>query len=335
MIYSFVKTLGGAVAIAAMAASAAAATEFNIAMGDGRGGTQEALGEAFIAALEEHTGGTHTAKLFPNGQLGTEQDTVSSMGMGTLDFSILAANNIAPFSPQMGLLTLPYMMLSVEDAVKLTQGGIGQMLIDETIENAGVRVIAWGYSGFRVFSNSERPVRTVEDMQGLVVRVPKNEVMIETYRSWGINPTPMSWNETFAALQQGVVDAQDTPYMTIYAMKFNEVQDYITNLRYLFLIEPLVISESLFQSLSPEEQEQILAAGRDASAASATFLTENVARVQEELTTLGMEIVDPADDEAEFIERATTAVWPNMVDSVGGKERLNQALAAMGRDPVE
>jgi TRAP-type C4-dicarboxylate transport system substrate-binding protein len=75
----------------------------------------------------------------------------------------------------------------------------------------------------------------------------------------------MAWAETFAALQQQVVDGHDNPYMTINSMKFYEVQKYITDWRYIFSIEPLVISEGLFQSLTPEEQEIILAAGQAAT----------------------------------------------------------------------
>lgn len=327
------KALRG-VALLAMAtafALPASAKEFNIAVGDGAGGTQEALGKAFIAALEEKTGGTHTGKLFLNGQLGDEQDTVSAAALGTLDFSILAINNITPFSPQVGTLTLPYVILSLEDAEKITQGEIGQELVDKTVENAGVRILGWAYSGFRVLTNSKRPVANVSDLNGLVIRVPKNEIMIETYKSWGVNPTPMAWGETFAALQQKVVDGQDNPYMTVYSMKFDEVQKYITNLRYIFSIEPLIISEELFQSLSEEEQQQVLEAGQEASKVSAEFLRSEEAKIKEELVGRGMEITEPANDEKEFIDLATSTVWPKMMDSIGGKDELNRVLEELGR----
>ncbi|UXU76418.1 MULTISPECIES: TRAP transporter substrate-binding protein [unclassified Paracoccus (in: a-proteobacteria)] len=313
----------------------AGAAEYRIAVGDGAGGTQEALGKAFVAALQEKSGGKMTAKLFLNGQLGDEQDTVTAAATGTLDFSILAINNITPFSPSVGTLTLPYVILSQEDAEKITQGEVGQQMIDKTIEDAGVRIIGWGYSGFRVLTNSKKPVSTVADLKGLVIRVPKNEIMIESYKSWGINPTPMAWGETFAALQQKVVDGQDNPYMTIYAMKFDEVQKYITNLRYIFSIEPLIISESLFQSLSPEEQQQVLEAGQAATAHSARFLREEEAKIKEQLVQRGMQITEPADGEKEFIDRATTQVWPRFYDQIGGKEVLNAVLTSLGRPAVE
>ncbi|MDZ7908936.1 MAG: TRAP transporter substrate-binding protein [Gemmobacter sp.] len=317
------------------AALPASAREFRVAVGDGAGGTQEALGLAFTAALAEQTAGAHSAKLFLNGQLGDEQDTVTAAATGTLDFSILAINNITPFSPSVGTLTLPYVILSLEEAETITQGEIGRQMIERTIEDAGVRIIGWAYSGFRVLTNSKHPVTTVADLQDLVIRVPKNEIMIETYKSWGINPTPMAWSETFAALQQKVVDGQDNPYMTVNAMKFDEVQKYVTNIRYIFSIEPLIVSEQLFQSLSPEEQAAVTEAGKVATTASADFLRAKEAEIKSDLQARGMEISDPADGEAEFIERATTQVWPKFYDTIGGKEVLNGVLAALGRPAVE
>lgn len=322
-------------AIALMAACPAAAKEFRIAVGDGAGGTQEALGKAFVDALNEQTGGEMTGKLYLNGQLGDEQDTVTAAATGTLDFSILAINNITPFSPTVGTLTLPYVILSQDDAEKVTQGEVGQQMVDQTIEDAGVRIIGWGYSGFRVLTNSKKPVSTVADLNGLVIRVPKNEIMIETYKSWGINPTPMAWGETFAALQQKVVDGQDNPYMTVYAMKFEEVQKYITDLHYIFSIEPLIISESLFEELDETQQQQVLAAGQAATKASGQFLRDQEIKIREELQARGMEISEPANDEKEFMDLATTTVWPKFYDQVGGVESLNTVLTSLGRPAVE
>ena len=322
-------------AICLIAAFPAYSTEYRIAVGDGAGGTQEALGKAFVEALEQESGGEMTGRLFVNGQLGDEQDTVTAAATGTLDFSILAINNITPFSPSVGTLTLPYVILSQEDAEKVTQGEVGQQMVEQTIEDAGVRIIGWGYSGFRVLTNSQKPVSTVADLQGLVIRVPKNEIMIETYKSWGINPTPMAWGETFAALQQKVVDGQDNPYMTVNAMKFYEVQKYITDLRYIFSIEPLIVSEALFESLDEEQQQQVLAAGEAATQASAAFLREQESRIRDELVSKGMEITKPADDEKEFIDLATSTVWPKFYDQIGGVEVLNNVLTSLGRDPVQ
>ncbi len=307
------------------------AKTFRMALGDAQGGTQWELGTKFAELFNAKTGGKHKIRLYANGQLGSEQDTVNDAAIGTLDFSVLAINNITPFSPSVGVLTLPYVIQSLDDAVKLTRGEVGKELVENTIRDAGVRIVGWAYSGFRVLTNSKRPVKTLDDLQGMVIRVPKNEIMIATYQAWGVNPTPMAWAETFAALQQGVVDGQDNPYITNHAMKFYEVQKYITNIRYIFSLEPLIISEAVFQDQKTEVQKAILEAGQEATLHSVAYINATEASIKQDLAAKGMEISDPANDENEWIEKATTAVWPKYYDSIGGKAKLDQVLKLLGR----
>ncbi|MCI5123836.1 MAG: TRAP transporter substrate-binding protein [Candidatus Electrothrix sp. AR5] len=302
-----------------------------MALGDAEGGTQYEMGKKFGELLKAKTNGKFSASLFPNSQLGSEQETVQNCRLGTLDLSVVAINNITPFSPTVGLFTLPYMILDLDEAYTLTQGAVGQRLVDDTLKAAGVRIIAWAYSGFRVLTNSEKPVRTVADLKGLVIRVPKNAIMIDAYKSWGINPTPMAWDETFTALQQKVVDGQDNPYITNYVMKFYEVQKYITNIRYLFSLEPLIISEALFKKQSPEVQKAILEAGKEASAYSKQYIMDKEGEIKKAMAEKGMKITDPADNEKEFIEKATKQVWPKFYKSIGGKEKIEEALKVVGR----
>ena len=316
---------------ALLAASLASATTFKVAVGDAQGGTQWELATSFKKAFEEKTGGKHKIDLFPNGQLGSEENTVSNAQMGLLDFSVLAINNVTPFSPTVGVLTLPYVILSAEEAKKITQGEIGKELTANTVRDAGIRIVGWAYSGFRVLTNSKRPVRTLADLQGLKIRVPKNEIMIATYQAWGINPTPMAWSETFTALQQGVVDGQDNPYITVSAMKFNEVQKYITSLRYVFSLEPIVISEQVYKKQTPDVQKAILEAGAEATEHSYKYLLDTEDKIKKDLTAKGMQITEPADNEKAWIDAATTKVWPKYYASIGGKDKLDRVLKSVGR----
>ncbi|GGB34848.1 Taurine transporter periplasmatic component [Oceanisphaera marina] len=332
----FIKSISFALCAGAIAvgSSVAQANTFRIAVGDGAGGTQHELGLKFSEVFKEKTAGKHDTKMFLNGQLGDEQATINDASMGLLDFSILAINNVTPFSPSVGVLTLPYMVHSLDDAVTLTQGEVGQQLVENTIRDAGVRIIGWAYSGFRVLTNSKQAVSSLADLEGLKIRVPNNEIMIDTYRAWGINPTPMAWSETFTGLQLGVVDGQDNPYITVSAMKFDEVQKYITNIRYLFSIEPLIVSESVFQSQPADVQKAILEAGQAATDHSAQWLVEQEDKIKAELTANGMEISEPADGEKQWMQKAIDQVWPKYYKQLGGKDNLNKILTSLGRDTI-
>ena len=324
--------IGSVVAMAALlATSGAAATTFKVAVGDAQGSAQYELGTKFKALFEAKTGGKHKIDLFPNGQLGSEETTVNSASMGTLDFSILAINNVTPFSPTVGVLTLPYVIQSAAEAKKLVTGEVGKELTANTVRDAGVRIVGWTFTGFRVLTNSKKPVKTLADLQGLKIRVPKNEIMIASYQAWGINPTPMAWSETFTALQQGVVDGQDNPYITVHSMKFNEVQKYITNIRYVFSLEPLIVGEGLFKKQPADVQKAILDAGAEATEHSYKYLLETEDKIRKELVAKGMVITDAADGEKEWISKATTAVWPKFYKSIGGKEKLDRIQKLLGR----
>ena len=309
----------------------ALATTFKVAVGDAQGSTQWEMAKKFKSAFETKTAGKHKVDLFPNGQLGSEETTVNSASMGTLDFSVLAINNITPFSPSVGVLTLPYVIQSAEEAKKLVTGEIGKELVANTVRDAGVRIVGWTFTGFRVLTNSKRPVKTLADLKGLKIRVPKNEIMIASYQAWGINPTPMAWSETFTALQQGVVDGQDNPYITVNSMKFNEVQKYVTNIRYVFSLEPIIIGEGTLKRQPADVQKAILEAGAEATEHSYKFLLDTEEKIKKELTAKGMQISDPADGEKEWISKATTQVWPKFYESIGGKDKLDKVLKALGR----
>ncbi|WP_311949146.1 TRAP transporter substrate-binding protein [Halomonas piscis] len=328
-------TLSVAISTACLALSTGAAAEtWKMAIGDAAGGTQYELGKTFAEQIEKRSDGEITVDLFPNSQLGSEQDTLNNASMGMLDLSIIAINNITPFSPTVGVLTLPYVIQGAEDAKTLTQGEVGEELTENTIRDAGVRILGWAYSGCRRLSNSERPVSSPEDLDGLVIRVPKNEIMMASYQAWGVNPNPMAWSETFTALQQGVVDGQDNPYITIDAMKFYEVQDYITDSCYVFSLEPLVMGEGAYQALSEENKELVQKAGEAATQHSYDYLQETEEKIKTRLVEEeGIEITEPDNNEEEWISQATS-IWPDFYDSIGGKEKLDHVLEVLGREPA-
>ncbi len=311
-----------------------AAGEFKMAVGDGGGSTQEALGLKFSELLSEKTAGKYSAKLFVNGQLGDEQATVNEVAMGTLDMSVLGSNNLAPFSPSIGILALPYIFEDIDQAETVINSDIAEELNQQVIKQANARILAWTYSGFRMLTNSKRPVTKLSDLEGLSIRVPKSEIILDTYSALGINATPIAWSETFTALQQGVVAGQETPYAAIYSMKFAEIQKYLTETHYLFQLEPLIISESVFQDQSPEVQKALLEAGKESTVYSLQWLKDKETAIKQELVAkYGMQI-SQLEDESVWVKKAQDAVWPKFYEQVGGKEKINALLRLLNRKEI-
>ncbi|NNK97327.1 MAG: TRAP transporter substrate-binding protein [Desulfobacterales bacterium] len=310
--------------------TALAQKKLKIGLGDPIDSDQGVLALRFKEIVEKTSGGRYTVDIFPAGQLGDEQKMVKDARRGSIDGAVVAINNITPFAKSVGVLTLPYLMQSFNDAVKATTGDLGDKWRDVLIKEAGVRVLGWGYSNFRVLTNSKRPVATLADLKGLKIRVPKNAIMIETWKALGAEPVPMAWPETFTALQQKVVDGQDNPHVANFSMKFYEVQKYTSECHYLFSLQPLVFGEKFFSGLSPEDQAMFTRAGIEAQQYNLLFSVTEAETAKQNMIKNGVAYND-IEDEDQWSKIAMDVVWPKFYDTVGGKPAVDDVVKALGR----
>ncbi|WP_299661423.1 TRAP transporter substrate-binding protein [uncultured Psychromonas sp.] len=310
------------------------AAQWKIAVGDGGGSTQDVIAKKFSDLITAKTDGKISTAIFVNGQLGSEQATVNDVSMGFLDMSVVGSSNLASFSPAIGLFTLPYMFHNLQDAKSALDSEVTEQIEQDILKQANVRVVSWTYSGFRRLTNSDHPVTNMADLAGLSIRVPKNKVILDTYKALGIGATPISWTETFTALQQGVVDGQETPYAAIQSMKFGEIQPYLTETHYLFQIEPVLMSESLYQSQSDSVKTAIKQAGEEAELFSYNYLLETEDKIKQNLIDTYDMKISKLTDEDKWIEKVKKEVWPKYYSEVGGKSRVNELLKVLGRDEL-
>jgi len=282
----------------------------------------------FKEETEKRSDGRIQVNIYGGGQLGSEQDNVQGCSTNMIQMSTVAVNNLTPFAPAVGVLTLPYIMPDIESAYKLLSDPYMDSLNDEIIAKSNVRVLSWLIGGYRVLTNSKQPVKVPADMDGLKVRVPKNEIMLQTYKAWGVNPVPMAWTEVFNALQQKVIDAQDNPHIVNTASKFYEVQKYITDIHYVLWTGPCMMSEQFYQKLPADLQAVVKEAAMIAAKHEWEWVAEMEAKALQECIDNGMIFMKPEKEDTEWIPKARS-VWPNFYDSVGGKEAVDKVLAIM------
>ncbi len=309
--------------------SAFAEKTLKIGMGDTLESDQGWLATRFKEIVETNSNGEYKVELFPAGQLGDEQKMVKDARRGSLDGAVVAINNITPFSKSVGVLTLPYLIQNFSDAVKVTTGGLGAKWQAFLIKEAGVRPLGWSYANFRVLTNSKRPVKKLADLKGLKLRVPKNAIMIETWKALGAEPIPMAWPETFTAMQQGVVDGQDNPHVVNFAFKFYEVQKYTSEVHYNFALQPLVIGEKFFQSLTAEDQAMLTRAGLEAQQFNLLTAVSVAEEAKQNMVKNGVEYME-LEDEDQWVKIAMENVWPKFYDEIGGKAAADEVVKALG-----
>lgn len=313
-----------------LSTSALAAESFKVAVGDPEDSEQGVAAKAFKKYVEEKTNGAVTIECFYSGALGDESEALRNVQKGTLPFAVAGIANLVPFDKRLGLLTLPYLFDNLDEVVKGTNGKPAELL-NGYATKAGFRVLTWTYTDFRYISNSKHPIKKMADMADLKFRVPQSAVLIEAYKAFGGSPTPISWAETFTALQQGVVDGQCYGYIGFQAMKFNEAkQKYLTEVHYTYQLQPLVMSERVFKKMKPDLQKIVVDAGLYAQEEVLKYQKENGDKAKAELIKGGL-VVDQLEDESQWKKAAMEKVWPKMADFVGGKAAINDYLRACGK----
>ncbi|MCW7752869.1 TRAP transporter substrate-binding protein [Desulfobotulus sp. H1] len=310
--------------------AALAQTVMRMGMGDAIDSDQGAFSIRFKEAVESLSGGKIRIELFPNGSLGSETEMLQNTRRGTLDLATIGVGNAVPFVPDLGVLTMPYLLESHYDAIKATTGGLGQQWNERSIAKGGFRILGWTYSNFRFVTNSRRPVRKLEDIKGMKIRVPHNNIILATFRAWGANPVPMDWAETFTALQQKVVDGQENPYIVNYTTKFHEVQDYLTEVHYQYSLQPLMIGERKWKTLDKETQDILIRAGMEAQQYAIAYQILEAEKAKKGMQDAGVEICY-LEDEEQWKQLAREKVWPEFYDFIGGRQNLDMVMQSLGK----
>ncbi len=324
----FNKALLATAVMLAMSATAQAKT-FKVGMGDPMDSDQGALAQRFEELVEDLSDGEMQVELFPGGQLGSETGMIQDTRIGKLDFALIGVGNLTPYAPRLGALTMPYALRSHADAVKATTGPLADEWNQIAEKQAGVHIVSWLYSNFRYLTNSKRPVTSLEDLEGMKIRVPQNKIMLATYQAWGASPISMSWPEVFTGLQQGVIDGQDNPDIVNYTMKFQEVQKYLTEVHYQYSLQPIVMGVRTYNKLSDEEREIIDRAGLEAQLYALQFQLTEASKARAGMEAEGVQSAQLTDED-KWISIAKEKVWPQFYEEIGGKESFDELQKALG-----
>ena len=298
------SVIAGGVALSAIVAHAADVT-MNLGFGAPEDSFYADFGKIFQAKVDAISGGSIEVKLRCCNQISSEDEAFKAMQLGTVDGFFITANNVSPHWSLMDVTVLPYIFQNTEHLDRVLNGDVGKTMKDKLQADTSVHLLAFGPALYRDFYNSVRAINTMADMEGLKIRVPKNEVMIATFEAFGANPVPLAWSETPTALQTGTVDGGDNGTSFIRDMKFYEFEPHLVILEHFVAFAPLFASDNFMKKLTDEQRAQILQAADEAGAEFAAQVAASTEEIREWLVKEGgMAMTRP--DKTDFITAAKT-----------------------------
>jgi len=310
------------VAWSAAPAAAQYKPEFKNSLVVGPAGPWGEAAAKFADLLKERTQGRINVKNYFAGQLfaGKQTNEFTLLNQGVADFALGSTINWSPQVKELNLFAMPFMYPSYRALDAVENGEPGQKLW-KLIEAKGVIPLAWGENGFRQITNGKRPVRAPADLDGLKVRVVGSPIFIETFRALGANPVNMNWGDAQTAFQQGTVDGQENPVVSVLIpYKLWTVHKNVTLWNYA--IDPLVLgmSKITWDSLTPADRDivkktavEVMAWQKKGARAGLEASTEAV----ENLKKNGMEVVTLTAAELAAFKAKTRPVYDKWVTEIG------------------
>ena len=222
--------------------------------------SQEHMGEK----IEKATDGELKFRMYSGGVLGSEKEVVEQIQLGAIQMTRVSLGTLGPVIPEVNAFNMPFVFRDHEHMRKIIDGPIGQEILDK-ITNSDFNMVglAWMDGGVRNLYTKE-PVRNLEDLKGMKIRVIGNPLFIDTLNAMGAQGVAMATGEIFSALQTGVIDgAENNPPTMLEHNHYREAKNY-TLTGHLILPEPIVMSKTTWNKLTPEQQAIVLKYAKEA-----------------------------------------------------------------------
>lgn len=248
--------------------------------------------ESFRDQVAERSGGTIEVKLFPNSQLGPDEDVLEQARAGAPVAVVVDGGRLAVFQKEFGVLGAPYLASGYDGIRKVVTSPLFEEWVTKLRDASGHQVLSfnWWQGERELWTN--KPVATPADLDGVRMRTPGAPVWMETIKAMGATPTPMPFAEVYSALQQNVIDAVEAQLPAGKGAKLPEVTKNLTKTGHINLITGLVTSAAWFDGLTPEQQtilrEEALKAGDVASYGT----RDSLAKIEEDLKAAGMTVTE-------------------------------------------
>jgi TRAP-type transport system periplasmic protein len=220
-------------------------------------------------------------QIFMGNTLGSEEDVLQGLGFGTHHAS-LSASAVVQVNPRTAVFDLPYLFENRDKVQEFAASPAFDML-SEGFAGRGIVLSALWDNGFRVITNSVRPIVTPEDLRGLKIRTPTSRQRVAMFNTLGANATPLSFGEVYSGLDQGVIDGQENPAQIADSARLYEVQSYMSLSNHVYLPTFMLFGEPWLNAQTPEVRETVLRIAAETAPWTFAWGEETDSRILEEL----------------------------------------------------
>jgi len=211
--------------------------------------------------VKELTNGEVKIRIYPNGQLGTQRESMELMQNGALDIVKTNASEMESFEPAYGAFNIPYIFRDRDHYYRAMTGDVGQKILAASHDKGFIGLTYYDAGSRSFYAN--KAINSPDDLKGMKIRVQPSPTAVNMIKLMGGSPTPLAYGELYTALQQGVVDGAENNPTALTTSRHGEVSKVYSQDEHTMIPDVLVISTRVWDKLSSEEQKALKKAAND------------------------------------------------------------------------
>lgn len=262
----------------------------------------------FKEVVEEKSNGKIAVNVYPNAQLGGDRELIENTQNGNVTAMLSSPAPQVNFVPSATIFDTPFVFSDLEHGRSVLEDPDFIKAIGKEYEKAGFHYMGASGQGFRTLTANEK-ITSVDQLKGLTIRTMENKYHMQTWKLLGANPTPLTFNELYTALQQGTVDAQENPVELVYSQKFYEQQKYIMNTNHILQTNTWIMNKDFYDSLSDDLKAVIDEAAKEAVDTANKVNDENEPDYEKAIKDYGCEFVEVPQDQLNKISEMVKPVY--------------------------
>jgi len=279
------------------------------------GSLMDTYADEFAARIAEETDGQIEITVYPASQLGSAAEQLEQCGLGSIEIGWGDFSSSSGVDPIYNMVSLPFFFQGYDEVKEFLKSEPCQQLLDLYVEKGNVRQLGNWMIGPRHFAFPEK-YTTYDELSKLTARTPEITVYIETYKAFGMNPTTVAFSEIYNAFQANLIDCADANLDTIISAQWYTLNKYVMMTGWCYQIGGPVINEDLWQSLTPELQETVMAVAEEVAAAQIEgFIADEqdkMAQLEQEGCTV-YDFYEDFQDTQKVIDNCANNVWPQII----------------------
>ena len=265
--------------------------------------------ESFVAGVATASDGKIEVKLFPNSQLGPDEDVLEQARAGAPVAVIVDGGRLATYVNEFGIMGAPYLANGYDGVRKVAVSPLFEEWVKKLHDEAQLQVLSFNWWQGERHLWTKKPVSTPADLAGVRMRTPGAPVWVETVTAMGATPTPMPFADVYSALQQNVIDAAEAQLPAGQGSKLFEVTKYLTKTGHINLITGMVTSGGWYDSLPADLQKVLRDEALKAGDVGSYGTRDALAKIEEDLKGEGMTVNEV---DTEVFRKATAGVYDKL-----------------------